>query len=783
MHSAIRLKPKTVISHLSVPKISVKYGSKESDNLDNPEILKQLGHPFTYNYEHASQKHPKNIDLQGKSSQKFHKKSNSSIRPDNKDLQDAMFEGVDSEDNFSNLEAVEAQNGLYHDINIKVPDIAKEMPEGISVTASKAYRNLEHSDKVEILSELLTSVRRASQINNMAGTGGRYPASLTFTNTLHAMVSKIKVYDFTPITEEKILPTGGGPTTSKNSDYADLAHEPQNQANLDLPATWLPSNFVADRHQGPFSRGGQPVFEPEEHPEARPSKLTDLKSKATNLPQFENLKSKTLKNIPGPRTSIELPPSPPAPLSDCLFISNRPRKVEEVQQQNASIQKNYNKRKNAFVSSKTGFKMTLSQKIAKQKELAFLEQQKKGLGIGNGANQVNFEKSSTNLTSSTKTEIRPTRKNSVPPKINQMQSFNLDQNLPKLAKTENYREMVGDTNKQMLKSQPTRAKSKEKIMPKTIGKRGKIPEILQKILTSFAYVAALVGPDGKIINVGPDDTEVPEGAHYAKLGVGVSKKQNTTAPARPNTTWEAAPSDLTSEKLARILEKRRSQMSKTNLSKANSYTSGTLSKRGTELTSQDQQELQAELVKSYAEEIIERKGQGNDLFADVAQGTVLMDHVENVDLLLQDRFSKNGVPPNQVGAGPRLGGVERKASKISTANLGANHLKKEGRSRSQDAKEWQEKYGHLPKDHPMHPSNLNSKFYPAEGQDWETNPDFTHPAQHLDPTGQNLKSGLGKVKKKKKSKKKASKLIRTNSGRTVMLSEEQTLTEISQNQC
>ena len=720
VHSAIRLKPKTVVSHLHVPKISVKF-----------------------------------------------KKSNGLTSKETKNADEAIFAGVDSDDNFDDPSAANFNFGfnnlnLNENFSLKAPQIGKDFPENISESATKAYQELEHETKIDVLSEILTSVRRASINASNTNTN----QNMTFTSTLEAMVSKIKIYDFSQISDTKSLKYPGfGPTPSKNSNYEaineDLLQEEiqANEMPLEPDEGWLPRRFLADRHDGPFSRErkfSHPqerqtsrsldtrllhiVPSSDEHrtgifPDAKrreksssphkhlqpmnrePSTLlepipgTDLKSSATNLPVLANIKpygqleqtmphsifSKTLTKNQNQNNSKDVA------LSSLLFISNKPRDKNDVNSQNESISRNTHKHKGSFTSTRLGVKMTMSQKIGAQRqamENKFLEMavNDPGKSLVGSRNRQPYRvlqpnpqdpQSQTNPTGKIQ-KRQPTieRSSSKGRKFNKMKSFNLAETLPEAANPSNYTDMQGDS-----KDKKPVALHQKYPLAKPKNQRGQVPDILQKILTSFAYVAALVGPDGKILNVGPGtdngpleqkNMQTPDFKNFVKFGVGASHQQaikdKIGMEARPNSALEDAleGSMTASEKINKILEKRKTSRYGSKLSGYTSTTEG---------------ELRAELMKSYAEEIIERSGQGKDLFSDIAHGAVLMDNTENLDILLaekQARLAKNGPgPPGSLSDAKlrQLGGsmtdAERKA-KLAHLTAGGSPLPNSLRSHSAD---------------------------------------------------------------------------------------------------
>ena len=114
MHSAIRLKPKATFSHLSVPRISVKF--KSGDNT------------------------PKNSHN-------------------------------------SNISLKTQQNLLT--------TLASSLPKNVTSLTSQAYQTLSIEDRVEVLAQILTTVRRAS-----------IDSSTSYAKALEILVGKIQVYDF-----------------------------------------------------------------------------------------------------------------------------------------------------------------------------------------------------------------------------------------------------------------------------------------------------------------------------------------------------------------------------------------------------------------------------------------------------------------------------------------------------------------------------------------------------------------------------------------------------------
>jgi len=121
MHSAIRLKPKATFSHLSVPRISVKF------NRENSDSRKEIG-------------------------------------------------GVDSSTHTS--WKAQAQKHL-------LSTLASSLPKNITYLTGQAYQTLSIEERVEVLAQILTTVRRAS-----------IDSSTSYAKALEILVGKIQVYDF-----------------------------------------------------------------------------------------------------------------------------------------------------------------------------------------------------------------------------------------------------------------------------------------------------------------------------------------------------------------------------------------------------------------------------------------------------------------------------------------------------------------------------------------------------------------------------------------------------------
>ena len=687
MHSAIRLRPKTQNNHLFVPKIQVKFKQSTEDFVMNDEI-------------------------QGYS-EKLHQKR---IDDDDENFLENTTTGFRLPRSPSKL-----ANLQKHSMLIKIPEITESFPENISENASKAYQLLNFDEKVDVLSDILTSVRKANEDitnDNLANQN-------TFTSTLEAIVSHFKVYDFSKISENyQNFGDFGGRIQSKNSNYQETEIEKPKQESNTIreiqqklptePEIWAGENFVPDRYNGPFSRAAQAraIAQLQQDHQDKISEeiikenlnhdnLSDLQALATNIPILQKMKEKDTILVKSNNTGYQAKPTTPAALTDLLFISNKPRDDSDVRNQNIKLQTNQNKYKNQFLPGKnaTQLKMPLSKKNQLQSSIdnnyskistnnpvslsfpnhmTLDKKQASNFNMNRVAENTPITLISSN--SGNKASFRSPMKKQK--KINKLKPFALDPNIN--VQPTNYQQMIGDrekSNVHLLKRQNSNSVPQNQNPQKN--KKGKVPEILQKILTSFAYVACMVGPDGKILNVGPDDLPVidvknPEdqdkvdsklqkAPSFARLGYSNTHLKKEGDIARPNSSVENSPSEnatsnLKTKKLNEILEKRRQKLS--SLSKNSKFSSST-HPSNIPLT---ESELSAQLIKSYAEEIIDRKGHGNDLFSDIAVGTVLMDNTENLDLLQKQALekAKNSLTPSSIYSAhekptailPSLGGLK-----------------------------------------------------------------------------------------------------------------------------
>lgn len=171
--------------------------------------------------------------------------------------------------------------------------------------------------------------------------------------------------------------------------------------------------------------------------------------------------------------------------------------------------------------------------------------------------------------------------------------------------------------------------------------RGQLPTVLKSFVTGFRNAAALIGPDGYVVNISQLKTK-PSGKSKRGEKIPSSFTESNRLSSKNGGGQDLE--DTETQKLAKLLEKRQksdnsgktANSGENHNSKNSNYSSSQLSKLSkmsqySENSVEFQRHiLQEELVKTYAEEIVERQKTvaSVDLIQDIASGTVLMDNFE-----------------------------------------------------------------------------------------------------------------------------------------------------------